>query len=87
MARNLKKVVLIHWPSESSGQWLVEISGKDGSYSPILELTQENLKLLDNLSAVRELIAAAQSWHQFHHGSDVVQCDDICKALGKLVSK
>ncbi len=35
-------------------------------------------------AAVTGLIEAAQSWHDFHHGSDCVQCDEICEALAKI---
>ncbi len=32
-------------------------------------------------SALRTITAAAQSWHDFHHGSNDIQCDAICEAL------
>jgi negative regulator of sigma E activity len=33
------------------------------------------------LAALMPLYEAAQSWHNFHHGSDHIRCDAICKAL------
>ena len=37
----------------------------------------------DLLAALIDITEAAQSWHDFHHGTEDIQCDDICKALPK----
>ena len=36
------------------------------------------------IKALNELRDQAQSWHDFHHGSQHVQCDAICEALKKV---
>jgi hypothetical protein len=33
------------------------------------------------LEALRKIAKAARSWHDFHHGSNMIQCDEICEAL------
>ena len=33
------------------------------------------------LDALRVITAAARSWHDFHHGSNCIDCDEICAAL------
>ncbi|SRR6266566_1116617 len=33
------------------------------------------------LEALRKITTAARSWHDFHHGDTIVQCDEICAAL------
>lgn len=35
----------------------------------------------DLLDALRTFVTAAKSWHEFHHGSQTVQCDWICEAM------
>jgi len=32
-------------------------------------------------TALERITEAAKSWHEFHHGSDIVQCDEICACL------
>ncbi|HZF28712.1 MAG TPA: hypothetical protein VE907_06325 [Gammaproteobacteria bacterium] len=39
------------------------------------------LNAVELLARLKPLVAAARSWHNFHHGSSVVQCDAICDAL------
>lgn len=33
------------------------------------------------LTALQAFVAAAKSWHDFHHGSDTIQCDWLCECL------
>lgn len=35
--------------------------------------------------ALRVLLNAAQSWHDFHHGSKTIQCDAICEAIPRAL--
>jgi hypothetical protein len=35
----------------------------------------------DDVAALLRLVSVARSWHDFHHGSTTVQCDEICEAL------
>jgi hypothetical protein len=41
-------------------------------------LYAENVRLRE---ALLKIASAAQSWHDFHHGDDIVGCDEICEAL------
>jgi hypothetical protein len=41
-----------------------------------LERTRHGLYM-----ALAKITAAAESWHNFHHGSSVISCDSICEAL------
>ena len=44
----------------------------------VLALREQREELLQ---ALRLITRAARSWHEFHHGSDSIQCDEICAAL------
>jgi hypothetical protein len=33
------------------------------------------------LTALRKITEQARSWHDFHHGDTIVQCDEICECL------
>jgi len=35
----------------------------------------------DMLAALRKFVTAAKSWHDFHHGSETVQCDWLCECI------
>ena len=35
----------------------------------------------DLLAALRKFVTAAKSWHDFHHGSDTIQCDWLCECI------
>ena len=35
----------------------------------------------DLLAALRKFVTAAKSWHDFHHGSETVQCDWLCECI------
>jgi hypothetical protein len=41
-------------------------------------LREENNQLR---SALQRFVIAAKSWHDFHHGSQTVQCDWICECM------
>lgn len=41
-------------------------------------LREENAQLR---TALQRFVTAAKSWHDFHHGSQTVQCDWICECL------
>lgn len=32
-------------------------------------------------AALRIFVSRAKSWHDFHHGSDTIQCDALCEAI------
>jgi hypothetical protein len=36
---------------------------------------------LQMLEALKVITKAARSWHDFHHGSKLISCDEICAAL------
>ena len=41
-------------------------------------LKQENDQLR---TALQRFVTAAKSWHDFHHGSETVQCDWLCACI------
>jgi type IV secretory pathway ATPase VirB11/archaellum biosynthesis ATPase len=45
----------------------------------ILRPASERIEVLEE--ALRTITTAAQSWHDFHHGSRTIPCDEICEAL------
>lgn len=46
------------------------------------KFAKEMERNIDRLrGALRVFVNAAQSWHEFHHGSETVQCDAICEAI------
>lgn len=38
-------------------------------------------KLEPRTNALRAFVAAAKSWHDFHHGSKDIQCDALCECI------
>jgi uncharacterized protein (UPF0335 family) len=49
----------------------------------VLKLEAEKATLVEALDGIYK---QAKSWHEFHHGSDFVQCDAICAEIPKMES-
>jgi hypothetical protein len=52
-----------------------------------LRRSQDHTSIQNRLNVMRKVLeefsTAAKSWHDFHHGSDTVQCDWICELIPK----
>ena len=71
-----------------------DVYGSDGEIVALVpkgfDATVVNARLI---AAAPELFASleaiyeqARSWHEFHHGSECVQCDGICEELPRMKS-
>lgn len=53
--------------------------------SVLADYREERKRLLEinaePLEALKDILAQAESWHNFHHGSESVQCDGICERI------
>jgi hypothetical protein len=56
---------------------------KDGH--PDCSVSEADMRLIaaapDELDALRAFVTAAQSWHDFHHGSNDIACDWLCECI------
>jgi len=67
---------------QKAGRWLRRYGAHRwpelGSRPGLDILRTENDQLR---AALQRFVTAAKSWHDFHHGSQTVQCDWICECL------